>query len=332
MKTYSSITLLLLIACVSTGKIKVSNQGSELGKFPFCNPDDIALTANGPALRKIGGTWLQKTEQGAISSATMLELKTTGEDKYVFEMTSVGRLKVDTMMVTLFQESINKLSGTAVVSGDEILLHISKGSPQTKSAETEADLDRGRYEQEHSMNFRMGRIKMKMLAEVNQIATVSSCNIISQNTAGTGEWDSGIKDDTVFNADFSQYTTRREVNDHFEVFPEHSRRSLMTIEGPAEVGVLFKAIDEILPKKQKQLVFSGTVFQINKAANTVIIYHPTNLSKLNIGQGLEIKSRRTGAQMATVTVDRLNYTNAIVSVKSGSIASIDMADLVLGYK
>lgn len=58
---------------------------------------------------------------------------------------------------------------------------------------------------------------------------------------------------------------------------------------------------------------------------------PKNLQELNVGQKLEIQSR-SGARVATVKVDRLNYTNTIAYVASGAIGGIDVADLVVGYK
>ena len=323
--------------CFSTGKIKTSWPSTDFGTFPFCNPNDIVLTSTTePARRKIGGTWLQKTQQGVISTSTMLEFKTIDEDKYTFQMTAIGRVNIDSMTLTLIQENVNKMSGTAVAAGDEILLHITDGKIQVKSAKTEADLDNEKFKEEHAIVFKQGKIRMKLLNE-NQMGTINACNITTANNKEMqlGEQIVGTKEDMEFTANISQYKRRLELVSQFANSPKHNNKTVINSEGPAEVGVFFKGTDEVVgidkPNKPK-LIFSGTVFHINKSGNTVVIYHPTNLLKLNMGQKLEIRSRKTGKHAAMVTVERLNYTNAIATFKSGSIDAVDVADLVLGFK
>lgn len=329
------VLLLALSACISTGKIKTSWPSNEQGTFPFCNPDEIQLSSSEPAQRQIGGTWLQKTQQGAIASSTMLEFKTIGPDKYKFQMSAIGRVTIDTITLAMVQETINKTSGEATVSGNEILLNIKESQIQIKSAKTEEEMDNERFTEDTVTKFQSGRIKMGMLGEANQIAIMSQCFIMNTKMAGPTEMNAALKDDTVFTPDFSTYKTQRESIVHFPANPQQNAKTVFTSEGPADVGVFFKGTDEVVGKKRPQqptLVFSGSVFQVHPAQNQVVIYHPTNLRKLNAGQQLEIQSRRSGARIATVKVDRLNYTNAIASVESGSIGSIDVADLVVGYK
>lgn len=326
--------LLALSACFSTGKIKTSWPSTDYGTFPFCNPDDVRLSSDGPAQRQIGGTWLQKTQQGAISNSTMLEFKTVAPDKYKFQMSAIGRLTIDSMIQRLVQETISKTWGEASVSGNEILLNIKGSQIQVKSAKTEDDMDNERFTEDTVIKLQSGRLKMTMLGEANQIAIVALCQIMNTKSPGPIEWNHAAKDDTVFTNDFSAYKTIRESVVHFESNPNNNAKTLITIEGPADVGVFFKGADETVLEKrpqQSRIAFSGSVFQILLAQNRVVIYHPTNLRKLHVGQKLEIKSRRSGAQIATVKVDRLNYTNAIASIDSGSIREIDIADLVLGY-
>lgn len=325
-----------VLNCFSTGKIKTSWPSTDFGTFPFCNPDDIKLTSAEPARSKIGGTWLQKTQQGVISTSTMLEFKTIDEDKYAFQMTAIGRVNIDSLTVTLIQENVNKMSGTAVSAGDEILLNIAEGKIQVKSAKTEAELDNEKFKEEHSIVFKQGKIKMKLLNEI-QMGLINACNITTANDKEMqlGERIVATKDDTIFNGDITQYTRRLELVSQFANSPKHDNKTVINSEGPAEVGVFFKGTDEVVgvkkPNKPK-LIFSGTIFHINRPGNTVVIYHPTNLLKLHMGQKLEVRSRKTSKQVAMVTVERLNYTNAIGSVNSGSIDAVDVADLVLGYK
>lgn len=326
--------LLTLSACFSTGKIKTSWPSTDYGTFPFCNPDDVRLSSDGPAQRQIGGTWLQKTQQGVISSSTMLEFKTMAPDKYKFQMSSIGRFTIDSALQKLVQETITKTSGEAIVSGNEILLNIKDSQIQAKSAKTEEEMDNERFTEDTVVTLESGKSKMVMLGEANQIAGVASCSITNTKSPGPTESNQSTKLDTVFTTDFSAYKTQLESTVHFESRPDANARTLITIEGPADVGVFFKAADEAAVEKrprQQRIAFSASVFQIYPAQNEVVIYHPTNLRKLRSGQKLEIKSRRSGTHVATATVSRLNYTNAIASVESGAIKNIDIADLVLGY-
>lgn len=330
----SVVVPLTLASCFSTGKIKTSWPSTDYGTFPFCNPNDIRLTADGPALRKIGGTWLQKTQQGVISSSTMLEFKTIAPDKYIFQMSAVGRVAIDSMLQRLVQETIHKTWGDATVSGNEILLDVKGSQIQVKSAKTEEEMDNERFTEDTVVKLQSSRLKMTMLGEANQIAGTAACSITNTKSPGPTESNQSAKSDTAFTTDFSAYKTQLETVVHFESRPNANAKTFMTIEGPADVGVFFKGTDEIVTGKRTQqpkFVFSGSVFQIQPARNEIVIYHPTNLRKLRVGEKLEIKSRRSGVHVATATVSRLNYTNAIASVESGAIKNIDIADLVLGY-
>lgn len=333
LRTQPVVLLSVLSACISTGKIKTSWPSTEYGTFPFCNPNDIRFTADSPAQRKIGGTWLQKTQQGAISSSTMIEFKTVAPDKYKFQMSAIGRLTIDSMIQHLVQETISKTWGEAIVSGNEILLNIHGSQIQVKSAKTEEDMDNERFNEDSVITLKSGRLKMAMLGEANQIGVIASCQIMNTKNPGPTEWNHAAKDDTVFASDFSAYKTVRQSVVHFESKPNNNVRTVMTIEAPADVGAFFRGDEEAGAEKRSQqprFIFSGSIFQIHPAQNQVVIYHPTNLRKLSAGQRLKIKSRRSGAQVATVKVDRLNYTNAIASIESGSIKNVDIADFVSG--
>lgn len=326
--------LLMLSACFSTGKIKTSWPSTDYGTFPFCNPDDVRLTSDEPAQRQIGGTWLQKTQQGAISGSSILEFKTIAPNKYKFQMSSISRLTIDSTLQKLVQETITKSSGEAIVAGNEILLNIKENQIQAKSAKTEEEMDNERFTEDTVVKLQSGRSKMAVLGEANQIATVASCDITNTKSPGPTEWNGSTKIDTVFTTDLGAYKTQLETVVHFDSRPDANAKTIMTIEGPADVGVFFRATEETVVAKRPRHsgnVFSASVFQVHPAQNEVVIYHPTNLRKLNVGQKLDIKSRRSGAQVATVKVLRLNYTNAIAVVESGTIQSIDVADLALGY-
>ena len=229
--------------CFSTGKIKTSWPSQDSGTFPFCNPDDVKLTSAEPAVAKIGGTWLQKSQQGAFSTSTMLEFKTIGEDKYAFQMTAIGRVNVDSLMVTLIQESVNKMSGTAVAAGEEVLLSIAESHVQIKSGKTAVDLDNEKFSEEHFVKFRQGKIRMKLFKDANQIGTTHTCNIANyrHEKSQIGERIQSTREDTVFNADISQYKKRMELVSHYEEKTEHNSKIVIDSEGPAEVSVFYKA-------------------------------------------------------------------------------------------
>jgi len=318
------------------GKVKLVSESSDTDHFPLQSPADMRLSAETTGTLNLQGTWLLQGIHGDLEVLGILEFYPQQAGRYGFRLDTIRGEKEGLSALETTTTSL----GSAIARGDELMLIIEKEDTENQMNTTDRFMDKEKFLKDIKSETVDGKIHLKVFRNPNRLQLIQSVSTLIVGTSPGGVSKRSFKVAVQPSDKPDMLRVTHETIAHFTERPDETSglykdfRYVMNFEMPPDVQTYYQSTGPALRNAARpgpKINFSGAVYQIRNEITKVVVYSATQLQKLSAGKKLEVRSRKTGQKLATLSVDTVNYTNAVCSIISGQISQIEVADAVIGY-